>query len=96
MAKLDDDEMRNIAVWKVECLTNQEIAVRLGRTERTVERKLHRIRQIWKSEISMYNALQVGVMNRSRKALNQAGRNLALDDSMMNRVCQIAARYIFH
>jgi RNA polymerase sigma factor (sigma-70 family) len=44
---LDDAELRSIALWKVEGLTNEEIADRLGCVERTVERKLQRIRILW-------------------------------------------------
>jgi DNA-binding CsgD family transcriptional regulator len=39
--------LRSIARWKMEGHTNAEIAVKLGRLERTVERKLRRIREIW-------------------------------------------------
>jgi RNA polymerase sigma factor (sigma-70 family) len=42
-----DGELRSIALWKVEGLTNEEIADRLGCVERTVERKLQRIRILW-------------------------------------------------
>jgi RNA polymerase sigma factor (sigma-70 family) len=44
---LDDAELRSIALWKVEGHTNEEIAGRLGCVERTVERKLQRIRILW-------------------------------------------------
>jgi DNA-directed RNA polymerase specialized sigma24 family protein len=44
---LGDDTLRSIARWKMEGHTNAEIAVKLGRLERTVERKLRRIREIW-------------------------------------------------
>jgi RNA polymerase sigma factor (sigma-70 family) len=42
-----DAELRSIALWKVEGHTNEEIADRLGCVERTVERKLQRIRILW-------------------------------------------------
>src|SRR5262245_20926781 len=44
---LDDDELRNIAVWKMEGHTTEEIAVRLDCAPRTVERKLRLIRSLW-------------------------------------------------
>ena len=42
-----DDDQRAIAVAKLEGLTNPEIAARLDRSLRTVERKLQLIRGIW-------------------------------------------------
>jgi hypothetical protein len=41
---LGDDQLRSVAVWKMEGYTNEEIAAKLGRNVRSVERKLHRIR----------------------------------------------------
>jgi DNA-directed RNA polymerase specialized sigma24 family protein len=46
-AKLEDPLLRSIASWKMEGYTNDEIAQKLGRTERTVERKLSLIREYW-------------------------------------------------
>jgi RNA polymerase sigma factor (sigma-70 family) len=51
--RLDDAELRSIALWKVEGLTNEEIAGRLGCVERTVERKLQRIRILWAEDIDL-------------------------------------------
>jgi RNA polymerase sigma factor (sigma-70 family) len=48
---LDEPELRQIALWKVEGFTNEEIAVRLDCVTRTVERKVHRIRLLWKHEL---------------------------------------------
>jgi RNA polymerase sigma factor (sigma-70 family) len=45
--RLDDPQPRDIALWKVEGYTNEEIAGRLGCVVRSVERKLHRIRTLW-------------------------------------------------
>jgi RNA polymerase sigma-70 factor, ECF subfamily len=39
--------LRQIALWKLEGYTNQEIAAQIGRTERTVENELSRIRRRW-------------------------------------------------
>lgn len=47
---LGDDSLRDIAVWKMEGYTNAEIAERIGRKERTVERKLSIIRSRWMGE----------------------------------------------
>jgi DNA-directed RNA polymerase specialized sigma24 family protein len=47
---LEDDDLRHIAVWKMEGESNDEIARRLGRGLRTVERKLGVIRAIWLDE----------------------------------------------
>ena len=48
LAELGDEEQpRQVALWKVEGFTNEEIAAKLGRTVSTVERKLARIRRLW-------------------------------------------------
>jgi DNA-directed RNA polymerase specialized sigma24 family protein len=39
--------LRSVALWKMEGYTNGEIAARLGCVEKTVERKLRIIRNIW-------------------------------------------------
>lgn len=44
---LDDDTLRQIARWKLEGFTNDEIAAQLDCTTRRVERKLKRIRELW-------------------------------------------------
>jgi DNA-directed RNA polymerase specialized sigma24 family protein len=48
--RLDDAELRAIAVWKMEGETTPQIAARLGYALSTVERRLRLIRQIWESE----------------------------------------------
>ena len=50
LAGLDDENLRAIAVWKSEGCTNEEIAGKLGVVLRTVERKLHVIRQRWTAD----------------------------------------------
>jgi DNA-directed RNA polymerase specialized sigma24 family protein len=45
--RLRDDELRRIAIWKLEGESNFEIANRLGCGLRSVERKLGVIRKIW-------------------------------------------------
>lgn len=49
--QLGDDELRRIAVWKMEGLTNEEIADRLGCVTATVERRLRLIRALWEREV---------------------------------------------
>jgi RNA polymerase sigma factor (sigma-70 family) len=44
---LGDDSLRRVAVWKMEGLTNDEVAARLDCSRRTVARKLETIRIIW-------------------------------------------------
>jgi RNA polymerase sigma factor (sigma-70 family) len=48
---LRDSELRQIALWKVEGYTNEEIAARLDCVPRTIERKVSRIRLLWKHEL---------------------------------------------
>ena len=48
---LDDPELRQLAPWKMEGYTNEEIADRLGCVGRTVERKLKLVRSLlWTGE----------------------------------------------
>jgi DNA-directed RNA polymerase specialized sigma24 family protein len=47
LARLEDPELRSIAVWKMEGHTNAEIAEMLGCQTRTVERRLKLIRNQW-------------------------------------------------
>jgi RNA polymerase sigma factor (sigma-70 family) len=48
---LDEPELRQIALWKVEGYTNEEIASRMDCVPRTIERKVSRIRLLWKHEL---------------------------------------------
>jgi RNA polymerase sigma factor (sigma-70 family) len=48
--RLGDDTLRRVAVWKMEGLTNDEVAGRLDCSKRTVARKLETIRVIWSEE----------------------------------------------
>jgi DNA-directed RNA polymerase specialized sigma24 family protein len=50
--RLDDAELRSVALWKMEGHTNPEIAARLGCAPATVERRLRLIRDIWAEELS--------------------------------------------
>lgn len=47
MKSLDDEELVQLATWKMEGFTNEEIAKKVNRTTRTIERKLQLIRKIW-------------------------------------------------
>lgn len=44
---LCDSTLQSVAIWKMEGLTNDEIATQLGCSRRTVARKLDSIRTIW-------------------------------------------------
>jgi RNA polymerase sigma factor (sigma-70 family) len=48
---LEEPELRQIALWKVEGYTHAEIAARLDCVPRTIERKVRRIRLLWKHEL---------------------------------------------
>lgn len=48
---LDEPELRQIALWKVEGYTHEEIAAKLDCVPRTIERKIRRIRMLWKDEL---------------------------------------------
>jgi DNA-directed RNA polymerase specialized sigma24 family protein len=50
--RLDDAELRALAVWKMEGYSNDEIAAKLGCVPRTVERRLRVIRSLWAQEIA--------------------------------------------
>jgi RNA polymerase sigma factor (sigma-70 family) len=49
LASLADPELRQIALWRLEGFTNREIADQLDCTERSVERRLERVRSKWTS-----------------------------------------------
>ena len=51
LARLASDEFRSIAVWKMEGLTNAEIADRLGCALSSVDRRLRIIRKTWETEL---------------------------------------------
>jgi DNA-directed RNA polymerase specialized sigma24 family protein len=52
LQKLGDEQLRSVALWKMERFTNGEIAAKLGCVPRTVERKLRTIRHLWGQETS--------------------------------------------
>jgi DNA-directed RNA polymerase specialized sigma24 family protein len=56
LGMLPTQELRNIAVWKMEGYTNEEMAAKMksgqGRSLATVERKLALIRTLWAKEVT--------------------------------------------
>jgi DNA-directed RNA polymerase specialized sigma24 family protein len=50
--RLGDDELRELAVAKLEGYTNAEIAAKLGCAEITIERRLRLIRKRWEKEMA--------------------------------------------
>jgi DNA-directed RNA polymerase specialized sigma24 family protein len=52
LASLSNQTLRQIAVWKLEGYTADEVAARLGCTRRSVQRKLNLIRSEWCGELS--------------------------------------------
>ena len=53
LTSLGDRELESVALWRMEGFSNDEIAVKLGCTSRTVERKLRIIRGLWEKEIAL-------------------------------------------
>ena len=49
--QLQDETLRQIALWTLEGYRTEEIADKLGCVRRTVERKLERIREIWRENV---------------------------------------------
>lgn len=48
---LDDGELQNVALWKMDGYRNEEIAKELGCSRQTVQRKLRLIQSLWATEI---------------------------------------------
>ncbi len=48
---LGDVNLEQVAVWKLEGFTNEEIALKLNRTRRTVQRMLNLVRELWQEEL---------------------------------------------
>jgi DNA-directed RNA polymerase specialized sigma24 family protein len=46
--QLQDETLRRVALWTLEGYSTEEVADKLGCVRRTVERKLERIREIWR------------------------------------------------
>jgi DNA-directed RNA polymerase specialized sigma24 family protein len=51
LAALGEDELRSVALWRMEGYTVEEIAARLGYAPRSIKRKLQLIRNIWEKEL---------------------------------------------
>ncbi|MCO6455182.1 MAG: helix-turn-helix domain-containing protein [Pirellulaceae bacterium] len=52
MGRLEDAELRSIALLKMEGYTNQEVAEQLGCARRTVQRRLQLIKTLWEQELA--------------------------------------------
>ena len=52
LAGLEDEQLRQVALGRVEGFSNEEIAAKLGRAVATVERKLALIRRRWEKEVT--------------------------------------------
>tara|TARA_R110002072_G_scaffold302710_2_gene487593 strand:+ start:86380 stop:86967 length:588 start_codon:yes stop_codon:yes gene_type:complete len=52
LKKLDDDNLREIALLKLDGLTNQEISQKLDMSERTIKRRSVLIRKRWEQELT--------------------------------------------
>ncbi len=52
LRRLDDEELKTVALWRMEGYTVEEIAARLGCVVRTVKRKLRDIRDTWEEELA--------------------------------------------
>jgi RNA polymerase sigma factor (sigma-70 family) len=52
LAELGDETLHQVALWKMEGFTNEEVAAQLGRGVATVERKLALIRRRWEKELT--------------------------------------------
>src|SRR5262245_7214608 len=50
LERLGDESLRRVAVWKMEGLTDDEVAEKLDCSRRTVARKLDAIRALWSKE----------------------------------------------
>ncbi len=50
LARLRNDEQRQVALLKLQGYSNREIADQIGSSERTIERCLQSIRKLWESE----------------------------------------------
>jgi DNA-directed RNA polymerase specialized sigma24 family protein len=51
LASLQREDLQQLAVWKMEGYTIQEIADKMGCAARTVDRKLRLIRHLWEQEV---------------------------------------------
>ena len=51
LSKLDDEELEQVALRKLDGFTNDEVAERLGYSRRTIQRMLNVIRKCWEEEL---------------------------------------------
>lgn len=52
LAKLGDPKLEQVALWKLDGFTNEEIANKLNRTRRTVQRMITLIQDLWREELN--------------------------------------------
>jgi DNA-directed RNA polymerase specialized sigma24 family protein len=52
LAKLNDPNLERVATLKLDGYTNEEIAISIHRTRRTVQRMLDLIRDLWREELN--------------------------------------------
>ncbi len=52
LSLLRDDSLRNVALWRMEGFSNEDIAQKLDISVRSVERKLRLIRESWSAELN--------------------------------------------
>ena len=64
--RLGEDSLRQVALWRMEGYTNDEIADRLGCARRTVARRLDLIRKTWLDLLSIPGCEDAGQARRSR------------------------------
>jgi RNA polymerase sigma factor (sigma-70 family) len=57
LASLEDDDLKQVALRKMEGYTTEEIAAQMRYTSRSIERKLQLIRRIWANEAMELNVL---------------------------------------
>jgi DNA-directed RNA polymerase specialized sigma24 family protein len=55
LRSLGDEQLRSVALWKMEGWTVEEIAAKLGYTPRSIKRKLRVIRDLWEKDWEAYN-----------------------------------------
>ncbi len=62
LTRLNDPHLERLVMWKLEGYTNHEIAGKLNRTRRTVQRSLETVRERWLQELPQANKPPIGRM----------------------------------
>lgn len=79
MHLLPQGELAELALLKMEGYTNQEIAGRWQKTERTVERKLHEIRRLWSEYVDRATTPPIRKIVLTVVAGPDSGQSFSLD-----------------